>query len=227
MQNLGSRYDFHTHTTLSDGTLLPVALIQEAENMGYAALGIADHVDASNLENVIKPLVKVEKELKNFLSLKFIPGVEISYMPANLIETYCRKAKKLGAKLIIVHGQSPSEPAVPRWTNSIAVKLKGIVNILAHPGYIKEEDVIAAAQNGIFLELSAKPSHKEGNNHVASFAKKHGAKLIVNTDAHNEQQLITQEQAFNVAKDAGLSEEEALIVVRDNPKELLRKIGYL
>jgi hypothetical protein len=38
--------------------------------------------------------------------------------------------------------------------------------------------------------------------------------------------MITQEQAYQVALDAGLTEEEAIKVVRDNPRELLaRSLG--
>ncbi len=40
-------YDFHTHTTLSDGVLLPMELIRRAIVNGYSALGISDHTSAS------------------------------------------------------------------------------------------------------------------------------------------------------------------------------------
>ena len=109
-------------------------------------------------------------------------------------------------------------------TNNVAVSEKGVVDILAHPGNITEEDVILAAKNEVFLELSSRNGHKNGNRHVAELARKFGAKLLVNTDAHSDKDLLTQEQAFNVAKEAGLSDEEALTVVRDNPKELIKRL---
>jgi histidinol phosphatase-like PHP family hydrolase len=82
-----------------------------------------------------------------------------------------------------------------------------------------------AKENGIFLELSTRRGHKEGNKHVAQMAMKTGAKLLVDTDSHNETDMITQEQAYQVALDAGLTEEEAIKVVRDNPRELLARIN--
>lgn len=130
-----NRYDFHTHSIFSDGMLLPAALIREAEVRGHVALAITDHVDASNIEDVIKSLTLFEKEMKGKLPLKFFPGVEISYIKPEYIAEYCKKSRKLGAKVIVVHGESPVEPVYPG-TDHVAVQLKGLVDILAHPGTI-------------------------------------------------------------------------------------------
>jgi histidinol phosphatase-like PHP family hydrolase len=223
MKNLGARYDFHTHTIFSDGVLLPAALAREAEVRGADVLGIADHVDASNIEEVISGLLKFYKVHKELVNIQVIPGVEISYIKPDKIIEYCKKARKLGIKLVVVHGESPVEP-VYEGTNHAAVSEKGIVDILAHPGNISEEDVILAAKNEVFLELSARNGHKNGNHHVAELARKYGARLLVNTDAHSEKDLLTQEQAYNIAKESGLSDGEALVVVRDNPKELIKRL---
>lgn len=225
MDNLGSRVEFHSHSIFSDGSLLPAALIREAEVRGCSALAITDHVDASNIEEVIKALTRFEKETRGQLPIKFIPGAEVSYIAPKYIADYCKKARRLGAKLIIVHGESPSEQVYPG-TNHAAVREKGLVDILAHPGNIVEEDAILAAGNGVFLEITARKGHKDGNRHVAEMARRYGAKLVVDTDCHNETDLITQEQAFALCKEAGLSDEEALIAIRDNPQILLKRIGY-
>ena len=121
--------------------------------------------------------------------------------------------------------ESPVEPVYPG-TNHAAVKEKGLVDVLAHPGNIVEEDVILAAKNEVYLELTSRRGHREGNRHVAEMARRYGAKLLVNTDSHSESDLLTQEQAFNICKEAGLSDEEAIKTIRDNPQELLKRIGY-
>jgi histidinol phosphatase-like PHP family hydrolase len=219
-----NRCDFHTHSIFSDGALLPAALIREAEIRGHLALAITDHVDASNIEEVIKALVHFGKEMKNKLPIKFFPGVEISYVKPEFIPEYCKKARRLGAKVIVVHGQSPVEP-VYEGTDHVAVKQKGLVDILAHPGNsLTEEDAKLAAKNGVFLEISCRRGHREGNRHVAEMAKKTGAKLLVNTDSHNSDDLATYEQALAVAKEAGLSDNEAKAALADNPLELIRRI---
>lgn len=223
MDNLGSRVDFHSHSILSDGALLPAALIREAEIRGHSALAITDHVDASNLEEVVRALTHFEKEMEGKLPLKFIPGVEISYIKPEFIADYCHRARRLGAKLILVHGESPVEPVYPG-TNHAAVREKGLADILAHPGNIAEEDAILAARNGVYLEITARRGHRDGNRHVAEMARKYGANLVVDTDCHNESDLITQEQAFILCKEAGLTDEEAVKTIRDNPLELIKKI---
>jgi putative hydrolase len=225
MSDLGQRIEFHSHSIFSDGLLLPAALIREAEIRGHSALAITDHVDQSNIEEVIHFLLKFEKETTGKLPIAFIPGVELSYIQPQYIIEYCRKARQLGAKIIIVHGETPIEPVYPG-TNHAAVREKGAVDILAHPGMIDEEDAILAAKNGVFLEITARNGHRLGNRHVAEVARKCGAKLIVDTDCHSDRDLITQEQAFQLCKDAGLSDEEAVKAIKDNPRELLKRSGY-
>ncbi|MFA4844077.1 MAG: histidinol phosphate phosphatase domain-containing protein [Candidatus Margulisiibacteriota bacterium] len=221
-RDLGQRCEFHSHSIFSDGTLLPAALVREAEVRGHAALAITDHVDPSNLEEVLAGLTKFAREMRGKLPIKFIPGAEISYIQPPYIKEYCLKARQRGAKLIIVHGESPVESVYPG-TNHAAVKEAGLVDILAHPGDLVEEDAILAAKNEVFLELTARRGHRDGNHHVAEMARRYGARLIVDTDCHDETDLITQEQAFIICKEAGLSDEEALVVIRDNPRILLKR----
>lgn len=223
MDDLGQRIEFHCHSIFSDGLLLPAGLVREAEIRGHSTLAITDHVDESNMEEVIKTLTRYEKETRGRLPIKFIPGVEISYIKPEYIIKQCLKARKLGAKIVVVHGESPVEPVYPG-TNHAAVSQKGPVDILAHPGNISEEDVKLAAQNEVFLELSARKGHKQGNQHVAGMALRFGAKLLVDTDCHSENDLITQEQAFQICKESGLSDEEAIKTIRDNPQFLLKRI---
>lgn len=222
--SLGKRIDLHTHSLLSDGVLLPAEVLRYACYMDFAAIAITDHVDHSNLESVIKDLLTFSKKQAKFSNVLFIPGVEITHADPALIAPMAKEARKMGAKIIVCHGQTPSEP-VAEGTNSVAVSQKGLVDILAHPGYITEEDAARAKDNGVYLELSAKPAHKETNKHVAKMALKTGAKMLVNTDAHGPNDYITQKKAFELAIDSGLTEEEANKTIADNPKELLARLG--
>lgn len=223
MKNLGHRIDFHTHTISSDGLLLPAALACEASYRGHLAIAITDHVDASNIFETLSSLTRFIKEQGSSLPVKVLAGVELSYLDPKLIEKYAKISRELGAKIVVVHGESPVEPAVPRGTNHAALKLKGLVDILAHPGRITEEDVILAKVNGIYLELSSRKGHRQGNRHVAKLAKQFKAKLLVNTDAHSEHDLISQKEAFLLAKEAGLKKEQAVQVVCHNPLELVKR----
>ncbi|MFC1517828.1 histidinol phosphate phosphatase domain-containing protein [Candidatus Margulisiibacteriota bacterium] len=221
--DLGQRIDFHTHSLLSDGLLIPSELIRQAEIAGYAAIGITDHVDASNLEKTIEQMQKLLSKQK--FPIIVIPGVELSYVHPENIPDLAKEAKKLGTKLVVVHGESEAfdEPVYPG-TNQISVSLKGYVDILAHPGKITETEAAEAAKNDIYLELSAKKAHSTSNIHIAKMAKKTGAKMLVNTDAHKPGDLLDQKGALKIAKAAGLNDKEAITVVVDNAQELLKKL---
>ena len=149
--------------------------------------------------------------------------MELTHPDPGLIREMAADAMGLGAKIVVAHGETPSEP-VAKGTNKACVSCKGLIDILAHPGFITEEDAGTAAANGIFLELSAKPTHGETNKHVARAAMAAGAKLLVNTDAHRPENYITQAKAYEIALGCGLTEKEAVKTVRDNPAELLERI---
>ncbi len=215
-------YDFHTHTTLSDGVLLPMELIRRCIVNGYGALGIADHTSASTMGRVIREVRRdCQLALKHW-GFSAFPGVELTHVPAAAIGELAAEARRMGAAFVVVHGQSPVEPVEPG-TNLAAVSSPD-VDILAHPGDLTEEEARLAAENGVFLELTAKDGHSLGNGRVAQVALAAGAKLLVNSDGHGPDGLLTEEKARRVARLAGLTNAQVEQVLVANPQELLARI---
>jgi len=214
--------DLHTHSFLSDGQLCPAELVQRAKKKGYRALAITDHVDSSNLDLIVPQIVKFCRENAHLNSdIRVIPGVELTHLLPSLINKLARKAREKGAKLIIVHGETIVEP-VPKGTNTAA--LDADIDILAHPGLISEEEVKIAKERGIYLEISSRKGHSLTNGWLARLATKWGAKLILNTDAHGVEDLITEETARKILQGAGLSYREIESVMR-NSQELVEKMN--
>ncbi|MEM0358962.1 MAG: histidinol phosphate phosphatase domain-containing protein [Candidatus Hadarchaeales archaeon] len=218
------RIDLHTHSLLSDGKVLPVELARRAEAMGHGVLAITDHADPSNLERLVPSLLRAAEEVNRNMEIRLVPGVELTHLPPQSIGRMARLARKLGAALVVVHGESPVEP-VPPGTNEAAIEC-GEVDLLAHPGFIRKELAEKAAERGIYLELTSRRGHSLTNGWVAKVALRVGCKLLVNTDAHEPEELLTQEDARKVAMGAGLEGEEARMTVEENPKELLKRLGY-
>ena len=214
-------FDFHTHTILSDGELIPSELVRRAAILGYEGIGITDHVDFSNIDHVLTA-IKKSKILEEDIGIKVISGVEITHVPPEKIDRLVSKAKKGGAELIVVHGETISEP-VKKGTNEYALKNED-VDILAHPGLISEREADLAVKNDIYLEITTRSGHSLTNGHVARVAKAHGAKLLVNTDTHAPGDLINEEFALKTAVGAGLMEDEAKAVIYEMPKELLKRL---
>ncbi|HOE92997.1 MAG TPA: histidinol phosphate phosphatase domain-containing protein [Methanofastidiosum sp.] len=216
--NLGKRYDFHSHTIFSDGELIPSELVRRAKTLDHKAIALTDHVDVSNIEFIVPNIAKVSEELNQYWDIMVIPGVEITHVPPETIKKLAIKAKKLGAKIVVVHGETPVEP-VMLGTNRSAIE-SGEVDILAHPGIIDEKDAKLANNSDIFLEITARSGHNIGNGRVAAL----GENFLLNTDTHSPNNLITQEFAYKVALGAGLNEESSINVIKENPKVLLEKI---
>ena len=76
--------DLHTHTTFSDGELIPSELVRRAEVLGYTAIGITDHVDFTNIEHVLGCVSKA-KYLEDVLDIRVLPGVELTHVPPQKI----------------------------------------------------------------------------------------------------------------------------------------------
>lgn len=197
--------DLHTHTLLSDGELLPTELARRAQEKGYKVIGITDHVDSSNIDFVIPRIITACNDINKNWKIRAIPGVEITYMPIELIKSTAKFVRSQGIKLIVAHGETIVEPVI-KGTNKESL-LSGI-NILAHPGLITLEDAKLAADKNIYLEITARKGHSLSNGHVAKIARLAGAKLILNTDSHIPDNLITKKFAEEILSGAGLDNKE-------------------
>ena len=217
-------YDFHTHTFLSDGVLSPIELIRRALVRGYKAIAVTDHVGVGNLELVIKTLVKDCAQATERWDILALPGVEITHVPKDDIDMVARAAKGLGAKLVTVHGETIVEPVEPG-TNEAAVR-SGAVDILAHPGLITYDDARLAAEKGVYLEVSARKGHSLTNGHVVKVARDAGAYTVLDSDAHEPDDLLTVELTQKIAKGAGLTDEDAHALLQLNPQNLLARLGF-
>jgi histidinol phosphatase-like PHP family hydrolase len=211
--------DLHTHSLFSDGELLPAELVRRAEHIGYSAVAITDHVDQSSLDFVIPRVAELAESLNKVMRIKTIPGVEITHVPPVTISGLADRARSLGAKLVLVHGETIVEPVAPG-TDHYA--LEADIDILAHPGLIDPEDVELAAQRGVFLEISARKGHSLTNGYVAKLAMEMGARLVLNTDTHEPSNLITREHALAVARGAGLSEDQINAMFMNSAKLIER-----
>jgi histidinol phosphatase-like PHP family hydrolase len=211
--------DLHTHSIFSDGELIPTELARMAEVNGYRAIAITDHVDHSNVDFIIPRIVKVCKKISSVFSLKAIPGVELTHVHPDHISELSKEARNLGAKIIVVHGETIAEPVKPG-TNLAAVKSP--IDILAHPGLISDEESKIAAENSIFLEISARKGHSLTNGHVLRQARKFNVGLVMNTDSHSSDDLVDKQMARKIAAGAGITDEE-IEAMFNNSEYLVKK----
>lgn len=222
MSELGRRIELHTHSLLSDGGLTPSEIASRAQALDYETIAVTDHVDGSNLDLIAKRLAETFNDLQGSLDVTLIPGVELTHVPPDHIMGMAKRAKELGAKIVIAHGETIVEPVAPG-TNKAAASCT-FVDILAHPGLVTCEEARLAKENEVFMELNSRVGHCLANGQVARVATEVGAKLVVGTDMHDPGELLSQELAFKIAIGSGLEEDTSLKVVKDYPRDLLKRL---
>ena len=218
-------YDFHTHTFNSDGILSPIELIRRAFVKGYSAIAITDHVALGSLGRVIKETSDDCALARTYWNIFAIPGVELTHIPPRAISEVAKRAKEMGAWLVVVHGETPVEP-VEEGTNLAAVQ-SPYVDILAHPGLITIEEASLAAQNNIFIELTSRKGHSMSNAHFASVSQKAEARLLVNSDAHDENDLLTPSSVEAILRKANINQRQHRQIIDRNPLLLIEKFKKL
>ncbi len=214
------RYELHVHTYLTDGELLPAELLRRAEELDHEVLVFAEHVDPSNLEDAVTRLAEACDRLRGHYRTEPVPGAELTHVPPGLIPDLAEEARDHGAELVLVHGETPAEP-VKEGTNRAAAECDA-VDVLAHPGLIDLETARIAAENGVALELSTKHGHCLANGWVVRVALEVDAPLVLNTDAHRPDDLISPEEAEVIARGAGIPKKMTRWVLEEVPRRLLR-----
>jgi putative hydrolase len=215
-------YDLHTHSTLSDGEYAPVEMIRQAVSNGCPAYALTDHATSADMQRIIPEIVRVCALARAHWNIIAIPGVELTHEPAAMIAQTAKKAREMGAWIVVVHGETIVEP-VEKGTNLAAITSRQ-VDILAHPGMITLEEAQLAARNGVYLEISARKGHSLTNGHVAKMALAAGAAMLVDSDAHKDTEILTDAFATAVALGAGLDASIHRQILTLNPEALVKKI---
>ena len=214
------RADLHTHSIFSDGELIPAELVRTAKVTGHKVIAITDHVDMTNVEFVVKNVVKAAELTDDDITV--IPGVEITHVPPSKMDKVIADAKRFGAKWIVVHGETVVEPVQPGTNRQAAMNPD--VDVLAHPGFITEDEMQAAKDNGVLIEITGRRGHSLTNGYVAGLARKVGAKMVINSDTHAPEDLMTEERAYKVALGAGLTKAEADAAIQKVPFDAVRDL---
>ena len=214
------RFDFHSHSFLSDGDSSATDMWNEAQSLGHRVLALTDHL---SLDDPVPLLNRLRREATAWEGSQFVPlvGVELTKIPPRRIAAAAKAARNAGAEIILVHGESLVENTPPG-TNRAAVE-SGLIDILAHPGLLSLKEAELAKEHSVILEISARRGHSLANGHVAQMARETGAELVVDSDAHNPVELVPAPLARRIALGAGIPQDQTDRVLRATPEALLHR----
>lgn len=215
-------YNLHSHSLLSDGALLPSEVAVRYLSLGYQVIAITDHADYSNIDFIIKAILEFTRHWPGDSKIKVLPGVELTHVPPEQFKPLAKYARSKGIRIIVGHGETLVEPVI-KGTNRAA--LEADIDILAHPGLISEAEAKLAKEKDIFLEITSRKGHCDTNPHIVEQALKTGARLIVNTDSHSPEDIVSGEQLIKVARYAGLSQKEIDNIYQEVVKLIKEKEG--
>ncbi|PLX65785.1 MAG: PHP domain-containing protein [Denitrovibrio sp.] len=215
-------YELHSHTTYSDGVLIPSESARRAFMDGYAGLAFTDHADESNYMNILENQLRFKTEFNSLSKdFKVIVGVEITHVRPSLIGKLTEKVREAGADIVVVHGETITEP-VEEGTNMAAVEAG--VDVLAHPGLITDDVVRKGVENGVHFEVTTRKGHSITNGHVVKKVLEFNGELVINNDYHSPGDRVSAEMAIKVLAGAGLSDIEIKKVLDNNKKIFLRSL---
>lgn len=215
-------YNLHCHSLLSDGVLLPSEVAVRYSSLGYKVIAITDHADYSNIESVIKSILNFTEHWPKEAKIKVLSGIELTHLPLEQFAPLVKYSRQQGIKIIVGHGETLVEP-VAKGTNRSC--LEAGIDILSHPGLISDEDVTLSIKKGVFLEITSRSGHQLANSHIVEQALKLGGHLILNTDSHQPEDIISPQELNKVASACGLNQNQIEKIYQNVEKFIKEKEG--
>ena len=222
--------DLHVHSSWDGGVNSIKELAEAAMAIGYEYIGIADHTKFLRIEHGLnerqlkrrnQEIDKINEGFKNKdLRFKILKGCEANIMADGSIDINNKTLAELDYAIAGIHSQM--KMSREQMTQRMIRAMRNPhVDIISHPtGRIlkrREEFEIdfekilkVAKEVGTILEINAYPERLDLNDINIRRAKEAGVKMIINTDAHQKDQLRFMEYGVFQAR-RGCAEKEDII----------------
>jgi len=191
--------DLHTHTDLTDGLASLEAMLDAARAMNYSYLAITDHAPGLAMHRMTDAKVLEQRgrieELRAGSKLAILQGSELNIDPEGGVDWGPEFLSGLDMTVASVHSHfnQPKDEMTKRLIRAIE---NPHVNVIGHPTgrLIGRRDPIdcdleavfeAAARTGTALEINCYPDRLDLKDEHILWARRHGVKFAVNTDAHS------------------------------------------
>ena len=199
------RGDLQIHSDWSDGSNSIIDMAQKASRIGHEYIAITDHsgslriargLNEKRLKNQIKEIDKINDTLDEITILR---GVEVNIDSEGKLDIKNQILNDLDVVVASIHSGFGQENE--KITNRMIKAMENEnVNILGHPTGRKiqerksynldlEKIYQSSIDNKVYMEINSQPNRLDLNDENIKKAIESGCKLVINTDAHNPQQL--------------------------------------
>ncbi len=230
--------DLQIQTKWTDGANSIKEMAEEARKLGLEYIAITDHtkalgftggLDEKRLEQQRKEIDKVNKELSGITVLR---GAEVNILKDGKLDISDKTLAELDVVGAAVHSNF-NLPKAEQTNRIIKAMQNENIDILFHPtGRIIQqrepyevdiEKIIQTAKDtGIILEIDAFPDRLDLKDEHIKLAVKAGVKLVIDSDAHNRNQIHYLEFGIAQAR-RGWAEAKDVVNTREL-KEFLKTI---
>lgn len=227
--------DLHTHTLASDGYSTLQEMVEAAALKGLRAIAITDHGLKMPCGTKIEHFANMHLWPLRVAGVRLLRGVEANILDASgRIDLPEGLLEKLDVVLAGFHsGTGYASTSVEENTRAMIAAIKNpYVQIISHPGNPQfpidtERVVLAAKAYGKALELNnssftQRPGSITSCHSLARLAKKHGVRLVINSDAHISYSVGECATALTLAEEVGVDPE---LVVNSSLERLLAFLG--
>ena len=213
--------DFHLHTINSDGKNTIEEVAKKGIELGYKAIGISDHFGALRIANAIIPeefdqyLKDIREADKNIKDIKIYASGEVEIDKDGNLDFNEDMLKQLDYVIGSVHLSTKMDRET--MTKRIIKALKHpLITILAHPTgrligqrpgfeFDYEEVFKVAKEEGVTLEINSHPMRLDLPFELVHLALDQGCKIILNTDAHQIDEMDYMKYGVNIARKGWLT----------------------
>ena len=227
--------DLHTHTNLTDGLASLEAMVARGSELGYAYFAITDH--APNLymqrmteDKILAQRERVEKLRAGYPKMTLLHGTELNIDPEGNVDWDADFLAGFDLTVASVHShftQSRDEMTA----RVIRAIENPYVDVIGHlttrqigkrpPVDLDLEAVFeAAGRTGTALEINSHPDRLDLSDEHVLWARRHGVRFAVNTDAHAVPHLEHRRFGIGMAQRGWLTKDD---VINAWPLSKLRK----
>jgi DNA polymerase (family 10) len=229
--------DLQMHTQWSDGQQTIEEMAQAAKTLGYSYIAITDHystmpiVNGLNEQRLREQMKEIDHVNEKLERIRVLKGAEVDIAADGTLKGEKSVLKQLDLVVASVHGtfKQTKREMTQRLVKTME---SGLVNIIGHPTSRKineknpceidfDQIFEASKRTGTYLEINSSPHRLDLDDANANLALKAGCKLVIDTDAHDTDELKNIRFGIGVARRGWLRRAD---VINTLPLEKLKKI---